>query len=277
MVAAPTSLLIALAFYFGWKLTDSRAAYFGIDYSTLGYSTQDYILRSADAVYIPLCVTLFAGLVAFATHSLVADSLNQNRRLHLLRRAVLTAAAVGAVLLTIGAYGLFHSLPFWYLFRPLSLGVGITLLAYSGYVHDRLVSSDDPSVVAPGLRLAPGPQGIVLVSLLVVLSIFWAASLYAGALGQGRAQYLAAHLSERPGVIVYSKLQLDLNGPGVRQEMLDESSAEFHFRYVGLRLLVRSADKYFLLPDGWMRGAGTAIVLRDSDDLRFEFTPGQKQ
>ena len=54
LVVAPTTLVTALAFYFGWVLTNSRASYFGIDASALGYSTQDYLLRSADALFVPL-------------------------------------------------------------------------------------------------------------------------------------------------------------------------------------------------------------------------------
>lgn len=276
LVAAPTSLLIALAFYFGWKLTEARAAYFGIDYSTLGYSTQDYVLRSADALFIPLSVTLVAGLIGVATHAFVADSFANARRLRLLRGAAPTAAVVGAVLFGIGAFGAFRSLPFrtWYLLAPLSLPLGIALLAYSGYIHDRLAASSKPPATR-GPRLAPGPQGIVLVILLIVLSVFWAASEYAAALGRGRAQHLESTLSLRPGVIVYSRQQLGVNVPGVIEEALTGADSAFHYRYTGLRLLIRSDDKYFLLPDGWTRVSGIAIVLPDSEDLRFEFTAGQ--
>jgi hypothetical protein len=54
LVVAPTTLLTAVALYFGVKLTASRADYFGIDQSTLGFSTRDYLLRSTDAVFVPV-------------------------------------------------------------------------------------------------------------------------------------------------------------------------------------------------------------------------------
>jgi hypothetical protein len=276
LVATPTTLLIALAFYFGWKLTESRAAYFGIDYSTLGFSTQDYLLRSADALYVPLGGIVVAGLVALAAHMFVSDCLTHGRRLQLLHRLVPAMAAIGAVLFVTGAYGVFRQLPFeiHYLFVPLSPGFGIVLLAYAGYVHDRLASLDS-AASATGPRLSPGSVGIVLISLFVVLSLFWATSLYATALGRGRAERLAVDLSSRPGVVVYSEEQLGLSGPGVIEEALAETSSVFGFRYGGLRLLIRTDDKYFLLPDGWTRSIGTVIVLPDAAGLRFEFTVGE--
>lgn len=53
-VVAPSTLLVALAFYFGWVLTNSRASYFGIAASALGFSTQDYLLRGVDALFVPM-------------------------------------------------------------------------------------------------------------------------------------------------------------------------------------------------------------------------------
>jgi hypothetical protein len=287
LVVAPTTLLVALAFYFGWRLTQSRAAYFGIDYSTLGFSTEDYLLRSTDALFVPLMAILLVGLVALVANTFVKGCVESRRRLGLIRRAVLVSAIVGAVLVMVGVYRAFRSLPFevHYLVAPVSLGLGIALLAYSAHVHDELVSSDeerstgnassgDVSTAAPRRRLGLGPLGIVLVCLTLVLSAFWATSEYAAALGRGRAERLAAALSGLPGVIVYSKQEIGLSGPGVVEQALDMSGSAFKYRYTGLRLLVHSGDKYFLLPAGWTRFAGTAIVLPESSELRFEFRVG---
>jgi hypothetical protein len=220
-------------------------------------------------------VILFAGLVALAVHAYISDCLKRRRHLKTLRRVVPAAVAVGGVLFLAGAYGVFRPLPFHthYLFTPLSVALGIVLLVYGGYVFAALLSPRSAS--ASERWFAPGPVAIGLVSMLVVLSLFWAASAYAAALGRGRAEILETGLSERPGVIVYSKERLGLTGPGVVEEELPGARSAFHFRYEGLRLLIRSDDKYFLLPDGWTRSNGTAIVLPDSSGLRFEFTVGQ--
>ena len=49
----------------------------------------------------------------------------------------------------------------------------------------------------------------------------------------------------------------------------------YRYRYSGLRLLIRSGGKYFLLPGNWTRDAGTVIVLGDRPDYRFEFGSGR--
>jgi hypothetical protein len=108
----------------------------------------------------------------------------------------------------------------------------------------------------------------------MVLSLFWAMSEYAGALGRGRAERLEAGLSSRPSVVVFSKERLNLSAPAVEETALAGSESSFRFSYSGLRLLIRSGGKYFLLPDGWTRDTGVAVVLPDTDELRFEFAPG---
>jgi hypothetical protein len=150
---------------------------------------------------------------------------------------------------------MFRPLPFftYYLFPPISLGLGAPLLAYAAY-----------------LRWGSLPPVVVgLVLSFVLLSGFWAASKYADALGTGRAEHLARELWRRPSVVVYSKHRLQLP---VREVRLDRQDAAYTFRYTGLRLLVRSGGKYFLLPYGWSKQDGVAIALADSDELRLEFS-----
>ena len=53
-IVAPATLLTALAYYFGWRRERAFAGYFGIDPSVLGFSTSDYILRSVDALFVPV-------------------------------------------------------------------------------------------------------------------------------------------------------------------------------------------------------------------------------
>jgi hypothetical protein len=264
---APTTFLVALAYYFGWTFTNARASYFGIDPSTLGFSTQDYVLRSTDALFVPLAVLALAALTAVATHSLVKSGMRQSRFDRAIRWAAWLCGAIGAVLLALGVVALFWPLPFptYYLFAPVSPGLGALLLAYAVYI-----SRGSISLVAVGLVL-----------FLVALSAFWAVSKYADALGRGRANELAQSLSTRPGVAVYSRhrLQLGARQPDARQLGLRETrlpgDSTYDFQYTGLRLLVRSGGNYFLVPDGWSRERGFAIVLRDSDELRLELTPGR--
>ena len=259
LVIAPTALLTALAFYFGWTLTNARARYFGIDPSTLDYSTQDYLLRSTDALYVPLGAIALVALVALAVHALVCARLRDPETRRAPWPASWAIAAAGCLVLGVGIAAVFWSLPFrtHYLVPPLAPGLGAALLGYGVYL-------------ARG-RLAP--VAVALLASLVVLSAFWTASRYADALGRGRAEELARSLSRQPSVIVYSKEPLGLRPP-VITTALDLGNSGYAFRYEELRLLVRSAGKYFLVPDKWEQEHGVAIVLPDTDKFRFEFRPG---
>ena len=261
LAAGSATLLTALAFYFGWTLTNARASYFGIDPSTLGFTTTDYLLRSADALFVPLGAIIFTVLAGVAIHSMVRNSLHVRLTRTGVTRAAWVCGAVGFVLLGLGIAAVFRPLPFptHYLVAPLSPALGAVLLAYAIYlVHGPL-----------------SPVPIVLIAALVILSTFWAASKYADALGRGRAQQLAASLETRPSVVVYSNERLQLDLPGVTETALDRRDSAYAFRYEGLRLLVRGGDKYFLLTETWSQKDGVAIVLPDTDELRVEFRSGE--
>jgi hypothetical protein len=276
LVAAPTTIVTALAFFFGWTETNARALYFGIDASALGFSTQDYLMRSADALFVPLAALLVLALLVILLDTVVTRDAAGGRR-HALRAAALAAVVVGVVLFTIGVAAVFATLPFspHYLFPSASSGLGVALLAYGLHLLGRLSPSGHwlrgifPSS-RPGLAVVG-----TLAGLLIVLSAFWTASEYAKALGRGRAKDLAAALDSRPRVAVFAPRRLLIAGPGVTEKKLSARDAAYRYRYAGLRLLVRSDGKYFLLPKDWSTSAGAAIVLPDSAALRFEFRAGQ--
>lgn len=271
LVAAPTALLTALAFYFGWVLTNARASYFGLDASTLGFSTEDYLLRSTDALFVPLGTILVIALGAVWLHELAVGALGDPGRRALVRRAAQAAIAAGAAIFAVGVVAVFEPLSFspHYLFAPVSPGLGIVLLAYG--VHLRARYEGRPvGAHAPRSRAL----GAVLIGALVVLSAFWTASTYADALGRGRGERLAANLDARPHVTVYASQRLELGAAGVAERRLPARDSAYAFSYSGLRLLVRSGGKYFMVPADWTRSDGTAIVLDDRPEYRFEFGTG---
>ena len=53
-IVAPITVLTALMFYFGWVYTNALFQHFGIEAPVLEFSNQDYILRNAQALYIPI-------------------------------------------------------------------------------------------------------------------------------------------------------------------------------------------------------------------------------
>jgi hypothetical protein len=274
LVAAPTTLITAVAFYFGWTFSNSRAAYFGIDYSTLGFSSADYLLRSGDALFVPLLVILLVSLAGLVLHAVVMRWIDEGRR-PAVRRGAQIGGAIGLVIFVYGAVTVFRPAPFptHYLLSSVSLGVGISLLTYAPFVVQAIGVADEPALRRP--RPVLQSAAVTLVVLVVVLSIFWASSQYASALGRGRAQNLERSLSSRPAVVVFSRQALGIDAQGVTVTRITEPESAYRFRYSGLRLLIRSGGKFFLLPNGWSRAQGVAIVLADTEDIRLEFSPGR--
>jgi len=270
-VAAPPALVVALAYYFAVKRQEALALHFGIDTSVLGYSTQDYLLRGGDALFLALLFVSLAGLVAIAAHVALTRHAEAAWPAARLRATSVALEVVGAVLFLIGLVAVFEPLPLNIVARSLSFGVGMVLLAYGIYFGGRVRGAGffhQPERMELDLPLV---TSLALVGVVVFLSLFWATKDLAQALGRGQARRLERSLSTQPGAIVYSKRRLYL--PDVSETAL--SGGGYRFRYTGLRLLVRSAGKYFMIPDGWTRDTGVVVVLKDDASMRVEFTRGR--
>jgi hypothetical protein len=278
-IIAPTTVLTALLFYYGWIRTNALFQYFGVDATLLGFTTQDYLLRSTEALYAPLGTLLVVGLAGIWAHSQVEAWLAR-RRGGLPRRTALAVAAVGVLGLALFARGVAGvAVPRLsrdgFLVTPVCLGLGAILGAYAQWLWRRL---RQPQGRRGGASLPrwPGLVGLGLVAMLVVLSLFWATTDYARAYGRGRAVAYARDLTVRPGVVVYSAERLFLQGPGVRESALPAGEhASYRYRYSGLRLLTEAHGRLFLLPAGWTTTDGAAIVLAAGDQLRVELTRGR--
>jgi hypothetical protein len=269
LIIPPVSLLTVLAYWFGWSLTNTRAAYFGIDQSTLGFSTQDYLVRSADAAFVPVMVLLLAALVAVGVHRLARDTVRRGVALRALALAGVFLTGLGFIATAAGVYVMLR--PFaWvhYLVPPLILGGGVLGTVYGLWLirHAGLHRRERPSIWERSTSM--------LAVLVVLLTMFWASSLYAAALGRGRGQQLAGAIRERPLVTVFSSKALGIAGPGVTEIRIAEPDAAYRYRYSGLRLLIRGGNRYFMVPSGWSRQRGTVVVLEENAGIRFEFAPG---
>jgi hypothetical protein len=274
LVITPSTLVIALAYWFGWKLTNARSAYFGIDSSTLGFSTTDYLLRSADAAFVPIAIVLLAVLTAIMLHGSVQRAVTARRGVNAVKRGARGGAIAGAVLTFFGVWAMFKPLPVVtsYLVPPVILGLGPALTAYSVWVlrHAQAGNSEKPHHAVPAWERS----GYVIAAMIALLGVFWTSSLYAAALGRGRAEVLAGNLSGQPAVTVFSVKSLGMDAVGVTVSVISSATSAYRFRYSGLRLLIHSANKYFLVNSGWSREHGVAIVLDDTPDIRLEFAPG---
>lgn len=242
----------------------------------LGFSAQDYIVRSADALFIPLGALVLAALLCLILHLFVLrESRHHPDRLRFVAKALV---ALGAVLLGIGIASVFWAVPLVgraYLLGPLSPGVGVLLIWYSFYLLIVIVPGNKGASLRPSMpRWFPSASlGIVLSAIL--LSLFWTTTEYARALGRGRARLLSQDLSALPRATIYSKDGLALTGPGIEEALIGGDGAAYNYRYTGLRFFIRSDMKYFLLPEQWSRQQGSAIVLSETVEIRLEFQPGR--
>lgn len=102
-VVAPTTLLTALLFYFGRAHARYFFNYFGIDVSLLGLTTQDYLIRSVDALLVPLVVGLGVGLVLLWVYARVSGQLfDRPEAATHLRWAAMATGILGLVLFLTG-------------------------------------------------------------------------------------------------------------------------------------------------------------------------------
>src|SRR6185437_8512315 len=133
----------ALAYYFGYTLTNARASYFGVDASTLGFSPTDYILRSGDALFVPLGAILVLALGGLVVDGYVRKMLATHEHDQTLARMARFCQVVGGAVFCTGVYAVFRPLPLvtYYLIPPASPGIGIIFLAYGTWVLHRLDES----------------------------------------------------------------------------------------------------------------------------------------
>ena len=269
----PLTIATALMFYFGWARSDVQARYMGLDVSLFGFSTQDYVLQSISTLYVPLLATAALALGWLALHQRVDRALAQpaaRPTLRLAGRIALAAgllAAAGAVLVAILDRNR------WPLAVPLVLAVGTAVAAYGGWLAG---AAADPQ--PPGPAGAPWQRALraLLVGTVITLALFWEMSVYAGVVGRGYALELARTMPSRPRATAFSPTPLGIEAPGVREQRLLVSSVdgrdEVRYRTTGLRFLVRSGGRLFLVHDGWTPRRGTVIVLPDNDQVRWQFS-----
>ena len=110
---------------------------------------------------------------------------------------------------------------------------------------------------------------------LVVAGLFYAVNSFAAAYGAGRGYDDAVGLPERPEVILDTKERLVDVPPGVTERDLPaDKDAAFRYRYSGLRLLLESGERLFLVPGNWTVQSKTLVVPYDSD-IRIQLIPLQ--
>jgi hypothetical protein len=286
-IIAPTTVLTAVLFYFGYVSARAEYEYFGLDVDTTGLSTQEYIMRSGQTLFVPLLGLILLTVALLMLHAWITKRIAPTpgteptprlpavnlQRVRLLARA---ARAVGALVLAAGivllpAYAWLRDWAPYSLVTPLLLASGAALFAYATYIVN-VLQRNKSDVSAQGAAISRLVQ--VLLIGCVIASIFWATATVAEGVGRAQAMDIAKRLDTLPSVILDTKEQLFLRDPGVAETELAPPSAgqTFHYRYRHLRLLIEGKDRMFLVPDKWCASDSTLIVPLDgSVRVQFQF------
>jgi hypothetical protein len=266
-VLPPVTVITATLLWYGYVATRARFRYFGVDLDLTGLSNQQLLLYGAESTYPVAALLLLAALAVFAAH-LVTRRVLQSPRHRRLLPAAAVAAAVGLLLVGRALVGMLRpsvaateNPPG---ITPLSLTVGAPLVVYAGWVARRVVlRSWWGSGVAVRIEriLVVTAFGVLLIGLL------WTATSFAGAYGSGRAEQDSRSLSRRPEVVLFTDDPLPAVPSGVTVTDLGPD-AKPRYQYRGLRLLLQSGDRLFLVPAEWTGTSGTLVVPYD-DKIRL--------
>lgn len=267
-VAAPVSVVTALAYYIGVRRESALAGVLGIDVSVLGLSTRDYVLRSTDTLVRFLAVLFLVVMAVTASAAAVRQRLRAGPEG--IRRLVAGMSSVaGSVLVVVAMYRLFQpvSLTYAALVYPVCLmaGAGMTavgLLSWRGRRSER---------AAAHRRWTRAPIAVAGVGL-VLVGLFWAANDYAFLQGRERGLQLQARVEDLPRVTLHSRSRLHPTSEVVEEVELTRPEGQETYRYRGLRLLLRSGSRYFLLP-AEQSGQQPVMVLSEDQVDWIELTP----
>lgn len=282
-VVAPATAVTALLFYFGYVAVRARLRHFGVYLDMVDLSLRETLLYGVEAIYPPLLVLAFAGLVATGAHAGARWLLSSPRRDLVTGWAGVFLAVLGAVAFVRGVTGFaapdaFDDEPL--AATPLGLGLGALGLGYGGWLLAAVGARRDPRPASPALRRL-GRHLTGWGVLIVLAASFWTVNEFAAAYGRGRAEDDAAGLPARPEVLLYTAEPLAEVPCGVEHTRLSRdgdgagpaADGGPRHRYAGLRLLVEAGDRLFLVPAHWDPARGRTLVIRYDADVRLELRP----
>ncbi|MEU2200095.1 hypothetical protein [Isoptericola sp. NPDC019482] len=262
-VLAPVTVITALLYFFGRKRAEYFFYYFGVDVTTLGLGTTDYLVVAQDGIVIPVVAV---GLVV-----LVAAWLRSSGRLTIPGpRAAWSVLSAGAVLAGLGllqvvdpGQWLLGGLPSWV--PPIGFAGGVLLVAWAVRALRALRGAAPPSTAT---RMTEWGAVFLLIS----VAAFVAVSNYSAAVGANRARQFVDEMPWYPSVVLRSVADLGIVGDGVTARRCPVGEDGFRHRYDGLVLLVQAGDRYVFLPREVPVRPG-AITVPINDQVRLDYQP----
>jgi len=258
-------------FYFGVQHAHWYFQYFGINHTIMGLTTQDYLIRSADGLFVPLTALAAATLLALWIFRLASGRLSERRKQAAQRAGAIVAAVLGTLALIVAVIGLVRptALQDVSALPGLCLSAGVLLMALASNLN--CLGRDDGRTPLPGwVGLSEWGALFIVVS----IGLFWSVTNYSAAVGETRAYRTALQLSTEAEALLYSQDRLSLPAMSAREIVCSQpegSEAAYRYRYEGLKLVFATAEQYMFLPSNWPVGGGIAIVLPRTDSVRLEF------
>lgn len=268
-LAPPLTIVTALMIYFGWARSDAQARLMGVDVRLFDFSPQDYVLQSISTLYLPLLVIAAFALGGLAVHRRVDRALRRPRARQTLRIAGQVALILGLIVVGVVILIAARAPTRATLVVPLVLALGTAVAAYGSWLAVAGRHPDDAVAASPSWQRA---LRTLLVGSVITLALFWEVSEYAGVVGRGYAQEVAASVPNLPRATAFSASPLGIEAPGVSEVRVEVGGESVSYRTTGLRFLASSGGRIFLLHDGWRPGDGTIIVLPDNEDVVWQFS-----
>lgn len=274
---APTSLVTGLCYFFGLVYIRSRLDYFGIDPSTLGLTTADYVVAVVKTFFFAtlrvLAVLAVVVLLAVAVRKWAAT----RRRIGLLRATAWGVLLLGALSIGNGVYWLaFEVLPIAWLvesagatYTAWSIVLGIALLV-AGYWMLAISGRSGGN----GKRLPPNAERalIALAVTGIVVALFWITNMYAADLGKRDADFDAQELWANEKSVQLDTTEV-LSPPSrlVKTSLLPSAGGSVAptYRYECLRVIEVHNGHYVLLPAKWTRESGWAVAVTPDSTHRI--------
>jgi hypothetical protein len=257
----PTTVISALCYYFGYISTREYFAYFGIDSDALGFSTTDYVMKSASVLYAPIIAGLLTWTVVLWAGVYVRWVARAGRHTRLIRGVGWAAITIGGLGIAGGVIGVAlpglvfgnHVAP-----TPVALGLGTVLLAAGFWI---LTTSTTRSAPRPFAAAERG--SLVVAAAVIVLALFWLINIFATAYGENRAEATAGKLwSQESSVVLDTSERLGAPANLIAESTLPSADpAAAKFRYQCFRSLVVQADRWVLVPARWTPEDGYAVIV----------------
>jgi hypothetical protein len=273
-IVTPGSVIFALLYYFGYTYRSAYYAYFGLRVTELEFSTQDYLLGSPTAIFLPLWVLLTLGVVGILAFRSLERRLSQSGAAVRRRQASRVFTVVGVSLLLL-SFPVFLE-PMWWqramaalvpigwlrvLFPSFIVAMGALLLLFAMYLHR--------SPQRHGIRFWGVTEGLLVSG--TVLILFFALARYAH--GAGTSEAHEAVMGDFRGmtrVLIHSRQPIHPTAPNVRCQDRGATFEPYRYQCSGFRVLAKSSTRYYLVPWRRLAKGQITLLLRDDNTIRVE-------